>query len=54
MSVNSIRYMVSFSFRMFLLIFCLDDLSIADIQVLKLPTTTVMGSTCGFKLSSTY
>jgi hypothetical protein len=32
-----------------LLIFYLDDLSIVDRRVLKSPTTTVLGSICGFK-----
>jgi hypothetical protein len=33
----------------FLLIFCLDDLSIGDRGVLKSPTTTVLESICAFK-----
>jgi hypothetical protein len=41
--------MVSLGSRISLLIFCLDDLSISDIGILKFPTTTVLGSICGFK-----
>jgi hypothetical protein len=41
--------MVSFSSRISLLIFCLDDLSIGDIGVLKSPTTTMLESICAFK-----
>jgi hypothetical protein len=41
--------MVSFSSRISLLIFCLDDLSISDRGVFKSPTTTVLESICGFK-----
>jgi hypothetical protein len=35
--------------RISLLIFCLDDLSIGDREVLKSPTTTVLESICAFK-----
>jgi hypothetical protein len=38
--------MVSFSSRISLLIFCLDDLSVGDRGVLKSPTTTVLESVC--------
>jgi hypothetical protein len=41
--------MMSFSCRIFLLNFCLDDQSIADKGVLKSPTTTVLESVCAFK-----
>jgi uncharacterized membrane protein len=41
--------MVSFSSRISLLIFCLDDLSIGDRRVLKSPTTTVLECICAFK-----
>jgi hypothetical protein len=40
---------VSFSFQISLVFFCLDDLSIVDRGVLKSPTTTVFGSICCFK-----
>jgi hypothetical protein len=40
--------MVSFSSRISLLIFCLDDLYIGDRGVLKSPTTTVLQSICAF------
>jgi hypothetical protein len=41
--------MVSFSSRISLLIFCLDDLSISDRGVLKSPTTTVLESIYVFR-----
>jgi hypothetical protein len=41
--------MVSFSSRISLLIFCLDDLSIGDRGVLKSSTTTVLESIYAFK-----
>jgi hypothetical protein len=41
--------MVSFSSRISLLNFCLDDLFIGDKGVLKSPTTTVLKSACAFK-----
>jgi hypothetical protein len=41
--------MVSFSSRISLLVFCLDDLSIGDRGVLKSLTTTVLESVCAFK-----
>jgi hypothetical protein len=41
--------MVSFSCRICLLFFCLDDLSIVDRRILKFPTTTVLESICAFK-----
>jgi hypothetical protein len=41
--------MVQFCSRISLLIFCLNDLSIVDRVVLKSPTTSVLGSICGFK-----
>jgi hypothetical protein len=41
--------MVSFTSRISLLIFCLDDLSIGDRGVLNSPTTPVLESTCDFK-----
>jgi hypothetical protein len=41
--------MMPFNSRTSLLIFCLDDLSIADCGLLKSPATTVLGSTCAFK-----
>jgi hypothetical protein len=40
--------MVSFSFRISLLMFCLDDLSSGGRGVLKSPTTTVLESICAF------
>jgi hypothetical protein len=40
---------VSFSSRISLLIFCLDDLSIGDRGVLKSSTTTVLESIYAFK-----
>jgi hypothetical protein len=45
----SICFMVSFSSRISLLLFCLDDLSIGDREVLKSPTTTVLKSICAIK-----
>jgi hypothetical protein len=45
-SVRSIWSMVSFSSRISLLIFCLDDLSIDDRWALKSPTTTVLKFIC--------
>jgi hypothetical protein len=39
---------VSFSSGIFLLIFCLDDLSIGDRGVLKSPMMTVLESICVF------
>jgi hypothetical protein len=36
------------------LFFCLDDLSIGDREVLKSPTTTVLGSICAFKSFSVW
>jgi hypothetical protein len=44
--------MVSFSSRISLLIFSLNDLSIDDRGVLKYPTTTVLDSICAFKCFS--
>jgi hypothetical protein len=41
--------MVSFSSRICLLIFCLDDLFSGDRGILKSPTTTVLVSICAFK-----
>jgi hypothetical protein len=41
--------MVSFSSRISLLIFCLDDLSIGNRGVLKSPITTGLESICTFK-----
>jgi hypothetical protein len=41
--------MLSFSSRISLLTFCLDDLSIGDREVLKSPTTTVLESKFVFK-----
>jgi hypothetical protein len=41
--------MVSFSSRIFLLIFCLDDLSISDRAILRSPTLTVLAFVCVFK-----
>jgi hypothetical protein len=41
--------MASFSSRISLLSFCLDDLSIGDQGVLKFPTITVLESICVFK-----
>jgi hypothetical protein len=41
--------MVSFSSRISLLIFCLDDLSIVGRRVLKSSTTTVLESICAFR-----
>jgi hypothetical protein len=38
--------MVSFSSKISLLIFCLDDLCIGERDVLKSPTTTVLESIC--------
>jgi hypothetical protein len=46
--------MVSFSSRMSLLIFCLDNLSVGDRGVLKSPTTTVLESICDFKFFNVY
>jgi hypothetical protein len=46
--------MVSFSSRISLLIFfCLDDLAIGNKGELTSPTTTVLGSICGYKSFST-
>jgi hypothetical protein len=39
----------SFSSQISLLIFCLNDLSISDIGILKYPSTTVLESICAFK-----
>jgi hypothetical protein len=47
--LGSILSMVWFSFRISLLIFCLDDLSIDDRGVLKSPTTTVLESIYVFR-----
>jgi hypothetical protein len=44
--------MVSFSSRISLLIFCLDDLSIGDRGVLKSLTIAVLESMCAFKCFS--
>jgi hypothetical protein len=41
--------MVSFSTKISLLVFCLDDLSTGGKWVLKYPTTTVLKSICAFK-----
>jgi hypothetical protein len=41
--------MVSFSSRISLFIFCLDDLSLGDRGLLKSPTNTVLESICAFK-----
>jgi hypothetical protein len=41
--------MVSFSSRIYLLLFCLDDLSNGERGVLKSPTTTILESICDFK-----
>jgi hypothetical protein len=41
--------MVSFSSSISVLVFCLDDLPIVGREVLQFPTTTVLGSICGFK-----
>jgi hypothetical protein len=46
---RSIWSMVWFSFRISLLVFCLDDLSIGDRGVLKSPTTTVLEFICVFR-----
>jgi hypothetical protein len=46
--------MVSFSSRISLFIFCLDDLSIGDRGLSKSPTTTVLESMCAFKSFSVY
>jgi hypothetical protein len=48
-SVRSLWSMASFSSRISLLSFCLDDLSIGDQGVLKFPTITVLESICVFK-----
>jgi hypothetical protein len=53
-SARSIWPMVWFSFRISLLIFCLDDLSIGYTGVLKSPTTTVLESVYVFSSFRVY
>jgi hypothetical protein len=46
---RSFRFMVSFSFRISLLIFCLGHLYLGDRGLLKSPTTNMLESICGFR-----
>jgi hypothetical protein len=44
--------MVSFNSRICLFIFCMDDLSIGDREMLESPTTNGLESICAFKSCS--